>query len=49
MPPISSLKEEKSNFMPICNHGEFFMEPKDIKQGITLEEVSPSTEISEKD
>ena len=33
--------------MPICNQGEFLMEPKDIKQRIALEEVSPTSEISE--
>jgi len=31
MPPIPSPKEEKPNFMPICNQYEFFVEPKDIK------------------
>jgi len=48
MPPIPSSKEEKSNFMPVCNQGEFFVEPKEIKQGITLEGVSPTVEIPEK-
>jgi len=37
MPLISSLNEEKPKFMPIFNQGEFFMEPKEIKQGIALE------------
>ena len=31
MPHIPSPKEEKPNFMPICNQGEFFVKPKDIK------------------
>ena len=47
IPPIPSPKEEKSNFIPTCNQGEFFMEPKEIKQGIALEGVS-LTEISKK-
>jgi len=47
MPLIPSPKEEKSNFMSICNQGEFFIEPKDIKQGIALKEVSLTAEIFE--
>ena len=31
MPLVPSPKEEKSNFMPICNQNEFFVEPKEIK------------------
>jgi len=32
MPPIQeSIEEEKQNLMPICNQGEFFVEPKEIK------------------
>jgi len=46
--PIPSPKEEKPKFIPICNRGEFFVELKKIKQSLTLEEVSPTTEISEK-
>ena len=34
--------------MPICNQGEFFVEPKERKQGIALERVSPTAEILEK-
>ena len=45
IPTILSPKEEKPNFMPICNESEFFMELKDIKQNIALEEVSPTAEI----
>jgi len=37
MPPIPSSKEKKPNFIPICNQGEFLMEPKEIKQDIALE------------
>ena len=48
MPPIPSLKEEKQTLMSICHQGEFFVEPNKIKQSITLEEVSPTTEILEK-
>jgi len=47
MPTIPSPKKEKPNFMPISNQGEFFVEPKDIKQGITLKEVSPTIKIPE--
>ena len=31
MSPIPSLKEEKPNFMLICNQGEFFGKLKEIK------------------
>jgi len=34
--------------MPICNQGEFFTEPKEIKQGIALEGVSQTAEIPKK-
>ena len=37
MPPIPSSKEEKSQPMLVCNQGEFFMEPKKIKQGVAWE------------
>ena len=40
-----SIEEEKPNLISICNQGEFFVEPKEIKKGIALEEVSPITEI----
>ena len=43
MKPMSSIPsqtEEKSKLMPICNQGEFFRKPKEIKQRLTLEEVS---------
>jgi len=33
--------------MPICNQDEFFVEPKNIKQGIALEEISPTAEMFE--
>jgi len=33
--------------MLICNQGEFFVEPKEIKQIVALEEISTTTEISE--
>ena len=39
MPPIPSSKKEKSQLVPICNQGEFFIELKEVKQGIALEEV----------
>ena len=45
MPPISSPKEEQPKLMPVCNQGGFFVEPKDIKQGIALEEVSPTVKM----
>jgi len=45
MPPIPSLKEEKLTFMSICNQGEFFVEPKELKQGVALEEVFTTAEI----
>jgi len=48
IPPILSSKEEKQTFIPIWNQGEFFVKPRKIKQSIALEEVSPTTEISEK-
>jgi len=48
MPPIPSSKEEKSQLMPIDNQSEFFMEPKEVAEGIILEEVSITVEISEK-
>ena len=47
MPPIPSSKEEKPTFLLVCNQGELFMEPKEVEQGIALEEGSPTTEISE--
>jgi len=34
--------------MSICNQGEFFVEPKEVEQGIALKEVSPTSEIPEK-
>ena len=33
--------------MPIYNQGEFFVKPKEVEQGIILEEVSITTEIPE--
>ena len=48
IPPIPSLKEEPPKLMPVCNQDEFFMEPKEIKQRLVLEEVFPTAEIPEK-
>ena len=48
MSPVPSPKEEKPNFMPIFNQNELFVEPKEIKQGIALEGVSLTAEISKK-
>ena len=45
--PKPAEEEEKPKFISICNRGEFFVEPKDIKQGITLKEVSPTIKIPE--
>jgi len=45
MLPIPSSKEEKSQLVPVCNQGEFIVEPKEIKQGVALEEVSTIAEI----
>jgi len=47
MPPIPSPKEEQPKLMLVCNQNEFFMEPKKIKQSLTLEEVSTIAEIPE--
>ena len=47
MPPIPSSKEENLKLMPVCNQGEFFVEPKKVEQSIALEEVSPTDEIFE--
>jgi len=44
---IHSPKEERPKLMPICNQGEFFMEPKEIKQSLVLEEVFPTAEVFE--
>ena len=33
--------------MPVCNQGEFFMEPKEVEHNIILEEVSTTDEIPE--
>jgi len=49
MPPIPSSKEEKVQLVPVCNQGKFFAEPKEIKQGVALEEVSTTIEIPEVD
>jgi len=48
MPPIPNSKEEKPQLMPVCNQGELFIEPIEIKKGVALEDVSMSTEIPEK-
>ena len=48
MSPIPSSKEEKPQLVLVCNQGEFFVEPKEIKQGVTLEEVSTTIEIPKK-
>jgi len=37
MPPVPSSKKERSQLMPILNQGEFFMESKEVEQGIALE------------
>ena len=34
--------------MLVCNQVEFFIEPKEVEQGITLEEVSPTIKIPKK-
>ena len=49
MPPIPSSKEEKLQLVPVCNQGKIFMKPKEIKQGVALEEVSTTIEIPEVD
>jgi len=35
--------------MSVCNQDEFFVESKEIKQSLGLEEVSPTAEILEVD
>ena len=47
IPPIPNSKEEKLQLLPIRNQGEFFVEPKEIKQGVTVEEVLTTNEIPE--
>ena len=47
MSPIPSPNERKSKLMPICNQDEFFMELKEIKHSLTLEEVFPPAEVPE--
>ena len=42
-----SSKEKKPQLVPICNQGEFFVEPKEINQSVVLEEVSIIAEILE--
>jgi len=44
LPPILSPGEEKLTFMPICNQGEFFVDTKELKQYVALEEVSTAAE-----
>ena len=46
-PPILGPKEEKLNFIFICNRGEFFVESREKEQSLALEEVSPTIKISE--
>jgi len=43
--PIPDPKEEKSNFISICNRDKFFVESREIEQSLTLEEVSPTAKI----
>jgi len=45
MPHIPSSNEEKPQLVPVYNQGEFFMEPKEINQGIALEKISTTAEI----
>jgi len=47
IPPIPGTREEKSEFISICNRGEFFVESEEIEQTLVLEEISPAVEISE--
>jgi len=47
-PPIPSTKEEKPKFISICNRGEFFVESKEIKLSLGLEEISPTSKILDK-
>ena len=44
-PAPKPTKEEDSKFTSICNQGELFMEPKEVKQGIVLEKISPTAEV----
>ena len=50
-PPPKLTKEEKSNFISICNRGEFLVESKETKQRFALgvkEEISPAIEVLKK-
>ena len=44
-PAPKPTKEEDSKFTYICNQDEFFADPKEVKQGTILEEISPSAEV----
>jgi len=44
-PAPKAIKEEEPRFASIYNQGEFFVEPKEVKEGIVLEEISPIVEV----
>ena len=46
IPPIFP-KEEMPEFIFMCNRGEFFVKSEKIEQTPVLEEISPTSEISE--
>ena len=45
MPHVLSPKEENPQLVPVCNQGEFFVKPKEIEQGVVLEEVFTAAEV----
>ena len=49
-PPLKPTKEEKPNFISICNRGEFLVESKETKQrfALVVKEVNPAIEVPEK-
>ena len=48
MPLIQdSTEKKKPKFMPICNQGKFFVDPKEVAQSLALEESSTTAEITE--
>ena len=47
-PPIPTPpQQEKRKFISMCTQGEFFVEPKEVEQNITLKGVSPTVEVPE--
>ena len=45
LPAPKSKKEEEPQLTSVCNQGEFFVEPKEVKQDIILKEISPNAEV----